>query len=94
MQEMHPWDLTPEEAEQRGKMLKQLFTGSTDEEVQQKMEKRAERLQRKGLVLHRRQPITDLPLAIRDLAAECASASNRNQRRRLKKELRKMVDAL
>lgn len=94
MQEMHPSNMTPEEAEERGKMLKQLFTGATDKEVQQKMEEREKRLKRSGFELHRRYKIENLPLAIRDLAAECASAHNRNQRRRLKKELRKMVDAL
>jgi hypothetical protein len=94
MQTTHPENMTPEIAERFGKLRKELFTSATDEEVQEKMEKRLTKLKRRGEVLHERKAITDLPLTIRDLAAECAVAHNRGQRRRLRKELHKLVDSL
>lgn len=91
MQVSYPSNMTFEDAERLGKIRKEVFIGATDEEVQAKMDRR---LKQNGHVLHQRQKIEDLPLTIRDLAAECATAHNRGQRKRLRKELHKLVDAL
>lgn len=94
MQVSYPSNMTFEDAERLGKVRKELFTGKSDADVQKKMEARMSKLKRQGEVLHQRQKIEDLPLTIRDLAAECATAHNRGQRKRLRKELHKLVDAL
>lgn len=91
MQVSYPSNMTFEDAERLGKIRKEVFTGKTDAEVQEKMDKR---LKQNGHVLHERQKIEDLPLAIRDLAADCATAHNRGQRKRLRKELHKLIDVL
>lgn len=91
MQTSYPQHMTLADAERLGTIRKEVFTGADDAEVQKKMDRR---LKQTGDVLHERTPIEDLPLTIRDLSAECAAAHNRGQRKRLRKELHKLVDAL
>ncbi len=97
MQVTRPEDMTEEKAEKLGKLRKEFFSKENKELLQKSMKDRMEFLsthKREVLVSRTEIEPEAIPLVVANIALNIMMSHHRQERRRLKKELIKLIEKL
>jgi hypothetical protein len=97
MQTTRPEGMSEELAEIQGKLRKELFTADSKKELENAMDERLEYLtkHRREVLVSRTQIEPEaIPLVIADFSAKIIMAHDRGHRKRLKKEVIKLIEKL
>ena len=96
MQETIPEGMNEAAAVKAELMRTEFFNAKTPEALEAKMDRRLDKLKDRGEVLLRRTRIEPdrIPAVMSELTKNIVEALNKGQRRRLKKQARKLLEAL
>jgi len=88
--------MTPEDADEVGKLRQEFFSAANKERLMEKMDSRLTELEARGEVMTRRIEIDagELPDVLAGLTASIITAHNKGQKRRLKKQAIKLIEGI